>query len=288
MKKFKKAAIVVSILVILILVNEHFNLVQSIIIQFSKEKYISYVANIDYEKELSDEPISIIDKASDDKELAETELSRIIAPHKLHIELEKEYSLNSVATADTDLERTVQILSWLTEHTFYSGAQMKLLTDNPLDILKYSFNKPFKRAINCRYKAIVFADCLVAVGINAIPVCMQSAEFNGCHFTCMVYISEIDKWCSFDPSFGCWFSDDKGQYVGIFEIRDMFINGLEPVVHGYNFNGTEECFDAYINGFMKYCISNLSTWADNSTDKRDESNFSGRKQFVSKIPEEII
>ncbi len=288
MKRFKKVAIAVSVLIILFLVNEHFNLVQSIIIQFSKEKYISFVAGIDYEKELKDEPVSVIDKASDKEALTETELTKTIARYKMHDELEEKYHLSSVAIAETDLERTQQILFWLTEHTFYSGAQMKLLTDNPLDILEYSFDKPFRRAINCRYKAIVLADCLVAVGINAIPVCMQSAEFNGCHFTCMVYIKEIDKWCSFDPSFGCWFSDDKGQPVGIFEIREMFINGLEPEVHGYNFNGTEECFDEYMNGFMKYCISNLSTWEDNSSDRRDKNNFSDRKQFVSKIPEEII
>lgn len=288
MKRFKKAAIIISVIILLALINQHFNLIHNLIIQFSREKYISHIASMDYESDLLNEPVCIMDKAAKGNELTETESEKIIARYDMHDLLEEKYDLSSIATAETDFERTLQILSWLTEHTFYSGAQMRKITDNSLDILEYSFNKPFTKAINCRYKAITLADCLVAIGIKAYPVCMQSAEFKGVHFTCMVYISEIDKWCSFDPSFGCWFSDGNENPIGIFEIREMFLNGLEPVVHGYNFNGTVECFDVYLNGFMKYCISNLSTWADNSMNRRDAKSFSGRKEFNSAIPTSIM
>ena len=285
MKKYKVPIIICLIVIILFFVNLRFDLIDRIIVQFSSEKYSEFVSEMDYEKELLREPVCIKDMASEKTELAETELDKIIQPYDFHIQLNEKYNLSEIATADSDFDKTVQLLEWLTEHTYYSGMQMKMLDDDTFDILDYSFDKSFKYAINCRYRAIAFADCLIAVGIKAFPVAMVSSEFTGSHFTCLVYISEEDKWCSFDPSFGCWFTDKEGELLDIFEIRELFLENKEPVVKGYSFNGKQENFDVYMNSFLKFCISNLSTWADNSTDRRSENTFSGRKQFSSAIPE---
>ncbi len=285
MKKFKIPIIIGLVVIILVVVNLRFDLIDRIIVQFSSEKYAEYVSEMDYEEALLKEPVCIKDMASEDRELTETELDKIIKPYDFHAQLNEKYNLSDIATADSDFDKAVQVLEWLTEHTYYSGMQMKMLNDDSLEILDYSFDKPFNRAINCRYRAIAFADCLVAVGIKAFPVAMVSSEFTGSHFTCLVYISEEDKWCSFDPSFGCWFTDEEGELLDIFEIRELFLENKEPVVKGYSFNGKQENFDVYMNSFLKFCISNLSTWADNSTDRRSENTFSGRKQFSSAIPE---
>ena len=285
MKKFKIPIIIGLVVIILVVVNLRFDLIDRIIVQFSSEKYAEYVSEMDYEDALLKEPVCIKDMASEDRELTETELDKIIKPYDFHAQLNEKYNLSDIATADSDFDKAVQILEWLTEHTYYSGMQMKMLNDDTLEILDYSFDKPFNRAINCRYRAIAFADCLVAVGIKAFPVAMVSSEFTGSHFTCLVYISEEDKWCSFDPSFGCWFTDEEGELLDIFEIRELFLENKEPVVKGYSFNGKQENFDVYMNSFLKFCVSNLSTWADNSIDRRSENTFSGRKQFSSAIPE---
>ena len=285
MKKYKIPIIIGLVVIILFFINLRFDLIDRIIVQFSSEKYAEYVSEMDYEEALLKEPVCVKDMASEDRELTETELDKIIKPYDFHTQLNEKYNLSDIATADSDFDKAVQILEWLTEHTYYSGMQMKMLNDDTLEILDYSFDKPFNRAINCRYRAIAFADCLVAVGIKAFPVAMVSSEFTGSHFTCLVYISEEDKWCSFDPSFGCWFTDEDGELLDIFEIRELFLENKEPVVKGYSFNGKQENFDVYMNSFLKFCISNLSTWADNSTDRRSENTFSGRKQFSSAIPE---
>ena len=285
MKKYKIPIIIGLVVIILVVVNLRFDLIDRIIVQFSSEKYAEYVSEMDYEEALLKEPVCIKDMASEDRELTETELDKIIKPYDFHAQLNEKYNLSDIATADSDFDKPVQVLEWLTKHTYYSGMQMKMLNDDSLEILEYSFDKPFNRAINCRYRAIAFSDCLVAVGIKAFPVAMVSSEFTGSHFTCLVYISEEDKWCSFDPSFGCWFTDEEGELLDIFEIRELFLENKEPVVKGYSFNGKQENFDVYMNSFLKFCVSNLSTWADNSTDRRSENTFSGRKQFSSAIPE---
>ena len=192
--------------------------------QFSKEKYSEYVSKIDYEKELLKSPVCIKDMASESQPLVKTEIENIIHIYDFHEELNCKYNLTDIATKKGDFEKSVQILQWLTKHTYYSGMQLRLLKDDPLNILQYSYDMPFTHAINCRYRAIAFADCLVAVGIKAFPVCMVSSNFTASHFTCMVFISESGEWCTFDPSFGCWFTDEDGNLLDIFELREMFLD----------------------------------------------------------------
>lgn len=248
------------------------------------QSYIKLVNGTDTEKLLRKEPTRINDKTYDGKELSETDLSSITARNEMHNELQKKFSLNKIASGKTDFERTVNLLRWLTKNTCYCGMQQRRVTDNSLDILNFSLGKPFKYAINCRAKAIAFADCLVAAGIKAYPIAMSSLKFQNCHLMCRVYLSELDKWCAFDPSFGCYFTDENGRMLDIFEMRDLFIEGKEPTVCGYNFNGTTECFDVYMNGFLKLCISNVCTWTDNSPDRRNGKNFSHKKIFNARIP----
>lgn len=285
MEKFKNAFIVITVVVIVFTAVEmKFHLFQSITYQFSKERYICSVETMDYEKMLAKEPVCIKDKAYDGESFSETDLEKVTAFREMHSEISEKYNLASVAEAQKDFDKVLQVLSWLTENTWYNGSQMWLLKDDTRDILSYAFDKPFYRAINCRWKAVAFADCLVSVGIKAYPVCMQSADYGACHFTCRVYISELDKWCVFDPSFGCWFSDAKGEPIDILEMRELFLQDKEPVVHGYNFNSSERGLEAYVNGFLKLCISNLSTWEDNSQDKRESKSFSKRKEFNAEMP----
>lgn len=262
-------------------------LIKCLPLQTNSKKYEQFVKSINYKKLLEEEPIIIKDKFSNNKDLVITDLLNITKPFDIHKTLNEKYKLSEVANADTDFEKVIQVLNWLTDNTFYNGAQLHLLTDNTIDILKYAFGKPFKNAINCRGKAIALADCLVAVGIKAYPICMMSSEFKNCHFTCHAYISELNKWCIFDPSFGCRFSDKSGNPMGCLEMREMFLQGDEPVINGYNFNNTTECFNEYVGGFLKLCVSNFSTWSDNSIDRRNTKKISDRKEFNSRIIIEI-
>ncbi|MBQ3007328.1 MAG: hypothetical protein IJD78_07190 [Clostridia bacterium] len=250
----------------------------------TSERYIKFVSNMNTEKLLRKEPTCVNDKAYGSKELCVTDTESITARNPMHDELEKKYSLSKIASGTTEFERTVNLLKWLTDNTFYCGMQHKQVTDNGLDILDFSFGKSFENAINCRAKAIVFADCLVAVGIKAYPIMLLSLKFRNCHLICRVYLKELDKWCAFDPSFGCYFTDENGSLLDVFEVRDMLIRGKEPAVCGYNFNGTTECFDAYMDGFLRVCISNISTWDDNSLNRRDKIDMGDKKKFCCAVP----
>lgn len=248
------------------------------------KKYEQSIRSLDFKRILAEDPICANDKRFDGTELVSTNLESTTLYTEMHKSLAIKYKLSEIATAEDDFNKSLQILNWVRLNTFYNGSPLYKVTDNSLDILKHSFGKKFKNAINCRSRAIVFSDCLVAIGIKAYPVCMQSAKFQNCHFTCRVYIKELKKWCLFDPSFGCWFSNKAGNPIDIFETRDLFLRNDEPTVNGYSFNGTTECLDVYMNLFLKNCISNLSTWRDNSGDRRKSKNYAYAKRFDAKLP----
>lgn len=211
---------------------------------------------------------------------------------KIHRELNDKYNLLDIAGSDEDLSKAVNIMSWLRNNSYYCGMSTNIAADNGLDILDICFGKDFDKAINCRFTAIAFADCLVAVGIKAYPVALLSYKDkeNGgfaCHLMTHVFLSEMNKWCLFDPSFNVYFCNEKGSLLNVFELRKLFLNGQHPIVQGYSFNGEDIHEDMYVDIFVKQCLTNITTWHDNSMIGRTYSgmNFAFRKKFNFKLPE---
>ena len=101
-----------------------------------------------------------------------------------------------------------------------------------------------------------------------------------------MYIGELGKWCVFDPSFHTYFTDEKGNALSVFELQAMMADGMQPVMHGYSFNGTQECRDVYLNRFVKQPLANITTWDDNLDDRRNSRIWKKRKRFEVGVPVE--
>lgn len=201
---------------------------------------------------------------------------------KMYDQLSEIYNLNSIADCNNDFDNAIKLMNWLTDNTYYSGQQLafhRQLPDNAVDILKFSFGKSFRYAINCRYKAIAFSDILNSVGIKSYPVCLEPE-----HLICQAYIKEQNKWIALDPSFNSYFTDEDNCPLSIFEVRDGFLQNKSPNIVGYNFNGTDECKEVYINNFIRTNLHCIITWKDNSEENRYSPTFEGRKDFSFRIP----
>ena len=161
-------------------------------------------------------------------------------------------------------------MEWLTENTYYNGGQPKsrILPDNPLNILEFSCGRSFKNAINCRYKAIILTDLLLAIGIKAYPLCLVGGKKIGCHFMVHAYSPELNKWVALDPSFNTHFKNEDGLILDILQLRKSLQNNGFPIICGYNFNGSRiQCFEQYKYGFVKEPLQFISTWEDNARDE---------------------
>ncbi len=253
-------------------------------IKFRKLKtldgYIDHIINQDYSKA---DALSI----GDTDELQEPDYNNMFIYLDEYDEIKKKYSLDSVIKGDTDFERALSLMQWLTDNTYYNGWQLafyKPLCDDTLDILDFSFRKGFEGAINCRYKAIALADLLIAYGIKAYPIAMLDAKKDGNHLTVHLFLSDEKKWVLLDPSFNTYFLDSDNNVLDVLQLRDYFLAGKEPTIAGYNFNGTVEGMDVYKELFIKPCLTNLRTWKDNSASGRKTRKIKDRKAFEYKLP----
>lgn len=255
-------------------------------IKFRKLKtldgYVNYLKNSDLSKS---SPLCI----ENEENLKNTDYENLFSYLDEYYLLKEKYSLNKVIKGNSDFQRALSIMQWLTDSTYYNGYQVvfsKMLPDDALSILDFAYKKPFKYAINCRFKAIVLTDLLISLGFKAYPVAMFDSAKNANHFTVHVYLNDAQKWVLLDPSFNTYFTDDYGKVLNAFELRNIFLNGKEPIINGYNFNRTKECLDVYKEIFIKSCLSNLYTWYDNSNNGRQKTKtFKNKKQFDCKLPD---
>lgn len=188
----------------------------------------------------------------------------------------------------TVFEKALSVMQWLTDNTFYSGMQFKILPDDTLKLLEFSCGNGFKCALNCRDKAIALTDLLLAYGIKAYPVCLMDTEKIDCHFVVHIYCEEIKRWVVLDPSFNSYFIDGENNLLNIWQLRELKLNNKTPEAVGYSFNGTQEAKDIYLKYFVGNLLARVSTWSDNSNENRKTTNLNKRKEFNGRIPQTHI
>lgn len=199
--------------------------------------------------------------------------------------LTEKYKIPGVMNEHSVFKKALLIMNWLTQKTYYSGAQLTALPDNSLEILDFSYEKGFEYAINCRDKAIVLTDLLIAYGIMAYPILLEDENHWGCHFVVHIFCSDENKWVVLDPSFNCFLQDKTNKALNIFELRDLRIKGDDLYLNGYSFNGTNECTDIYLKYFVGVTLTHITTWNSNSNDRRNSTDIQHKKEFISKLPD---
>jgi len=179
----------------------------------------------------------------------------------VHEKLLKAYKLDEIAGQGATFTRALRLMGWLSAHTWYNGMSIwdARLPDDGLKILRYACDKPFLRCINCRHKAIALADCLRAVGMAAMPVgfcnyTYRPGEENVIptpnHLAVHLWLPEESRWVMLDPSFNSYASDEKGRALNLIEIQKLHRLGGELHVAQYDFNGTQDFREEYLNGFV--------------------------------------
>ena len=244
------------------------------------ENYLQFVKNPDNYKDAS-QTLSI---GSTDG-LVSAEYANLFEYLPQYRKLVKKYKIPELKNRKTVFSKALAIMYWLTQNTYYSGAQMTVLPDDSLKILDFAFQKGFDYAINCRYKAILLTDLLIAHGIMAYPIALEDEKHWGSHFVVHVFCSDENKWVVLDPSFNCYFQDKSNIVLNIFELRNLRLKSQILKVADYSFNGTNECMDLYMKYFIGVTLTHITTWESNSNDRRNTNNIYCRKMFRAKLPD---
>lgn len=175
--------------------------------------------------------------------------------------LRKDLKLDSIAGNGNELSKVFNLLHWVHNLIKHDGSSNNPTLKNAIDIIKVC--KAENRGVNCRMLAIILNECYLSMGITSRYVtCMpKETTFDDCHVINTVYSKDLKKWIWLDPTFDAYVMDDKGNLLGIQEVRDRLINGKALVLNAdANWNRTAlQTKEYYLQTYMAKNLYRLET-----------------------------
>jgi len=166
--------------------------------------------------------------------------------------IRQELKLDSIAGKGNELSQIFNLLHWLHNLIRHNGSSDNPMSKNAIDLIEVC--KRENRGVNCRMLAMILNECYLSMGIKSRYVtCMpKEAEFDDCHVINMVFSKDLDKWIWIDPTFAAYVMDEKGNLLGIQEVRERLIKG-KPLILNADANWNRERLQSkkyYLDHYM--------------------------------------
>ena len=142
-------------------------------------------------------------------------------------QLRQTYALEAVAGDGPEVERIVNLMKWVNRLTWHHPRPKVPAPYNALHIISLAKKK---KGINCWMFALTLNEVYLSMGFASrlVHLMPHSNENKESHFVVSVYSTELGKWIYMDPDFGGYFMDERGNLLGIPEIRRRLVAG-EPL-----------------------------------------------------------
>lgn len=175
--------------------------------------------------------------------------------------LRRDLNLDSVAGKGTELSKIFNLLHWVHNLVKHDGSSINPAMKNAQDLIAVC--KKENRGLNCRMMATILNECYLAMGIpSRFITCMpKESPFDDCHVINMVFSKQYNKWVWMDPTFDAYVMDEKGQLLGIQEVRERLIAGQPLVLNAdANWNrGSLQTKEYYLYQYMAKNLYRLQT-----------------------------
>ncbi|MDR0639506.1 MAG: transglutaminase domain-containing protein [Spirochaetaceae bacterium] len=209
--------------------------------------------------------------------------------------LKAKYGLPAIAGTGGDLEKSLNILFWLCEHTCHVGDYDNHVPMNALDLLEYAYDTGAEQGLNCLNLSYILTECLLSLGIpvrwvGLMPFSPYDADN---HVVTHVYIAELGKWIMLDPTWEAYFKDAEGNILDVVELRGFLADGREVFLNEeFSYNGTDLITnDDEVRWYKQYLAKDLFYFNTSETSGfgRDNSGRgltvcpAGYSPFVSRM-----
>lgn len=170
--------------------------------------------------------------------------------------IRKDLKLDSVAGKGNELSKIFNLMHWVHNLVKHDGSSNNPTLKNAIDLIKVC--KTENRGVNCRMLATILNECYLSMGIKSRYItCMpKETQFDDCHVINMVYSSELKKWIWMDPTFDAYVMDEKGNLLGIQEVRERLIKG-QPLILNADANWNRESLQTKEDYLENYMAKNL-------------------------------
>ena len=141
------------------------------------------------------------------------------------------HSLSAIAGTGTDEERAVRMMDWvhnLTKRSPNPPTPKERTAANLIHLCRCEVLR-----FNCWMYATVLNECLLSLGISSRLVHLSPPKKNPkeSHFVVAVYLRDAGRWIMLDPDMRGWLLNEKGERLGISEIRDRLVSGAPLEAH---------------------------------------------------------
>ena len=175
--------------------------------------------------------------------------------------IRNDLKLDSIAGKGSELSQIFNLMHWVHNLVKHDGNSNNPTLKNAIDLINVC--KVENRGVNCRMLATILNECYLAKGIKSRYItCMpKETEFDDCHVINMVYSKEFKKWIWIDPTFDAYVMDEKGNLLGIQEVRERLVNGQALVLNAdANWNRENlQTKEDYLENYMAKNLYRLQT-----------------------------
>jgi Transglutaminase-like superfamily len=172
--------------------------------------------------------------------------------------LRKAFNLDSIAGGGNEVSRILNLMHWVHNIIPHDGNHENPVVKNALSMIREC--KRDNRGLNCRGLATVLNECYLSMGIKSRFVTCLPKDSLGvdpdCHVINMVYSKQLKKWIWIDPTFDAYVMDEKGNLLGMEEVRDRII-GDKPLILSPEANWNHRATETKAQYLYNYMAKNL-------------------------------
>jgi hypothetical protein len=203
------------------------------------------------------------------------------------VAIRKELKLDSVAGSGSEISKILNLMHWLHYLIPHDGMNDIPEVKNALSMIGVC--KKEGRGLNCRGLAMVLNECYLSLGIKSryITCLPKDTADPDCHVINMVYSNDLEKWIWIDPSFDAYVMNEKGELLGIEEVRERLINGKSLILSpDANWNRQQtQTKEFYLENYMTKNLYKLETplVSEYNTETPEKGKVINYVQLISSI-----
>ncbi len=143
--------------------------------------------------------------------------------------LRNTYDLKTIAGGGSETDRIISLTTWVYQLTGHANEPQIPKELNALNLIRLA--KDEHMLINCFMKTVILNEVFLAMGFSSrwTHLLPYSREEDQSHFVTSVYLPSLGRWIFMDPDMGAYVADEKGNILGVAEIRRRLIAD-EPLV----------------------------------------------------------
>ena len=181
------------------------------------------------------------------------------ATHPALVRLRQQFKLDSVAGSGNEVSKMLNLLHWVHNTIPHDGQhESNIKSINGLEIASVATAKSI--GVSCGELATVLNDCYLAMGFKSRKVyCLPKDSLNtdyDSHVINAVYSNQLKKWLWMDPTHDAYVMNEKGELLGIEEVRARLIAG-QPLILNPDANWNRKASTVKERYLYNYMAKNL-------------------------------